>query len=345
MINIAATNAEDNMNYEYSSFKYSEKEDFSCNFAKRNGTWIRWEVTKDACIKVGYSVHEPPKADMTIPLFLSDWATSVIEIHEKHNTLEIEFSIEMVWKDDRIQANFSNGRGMYKLPSVRKNSQPYLWIPTYYIYHAKQVRYMKDPVVYSWVRLVSNKMIKLDAHNPDTTLTTASMEWHVTISCIFDFSYYPLDEQNCNFKINLWDVNITLTDSPNFLENPKITEKRGFVITKESLETIVLEAETYGHLSQFGYSFHIKRLIKPYILQYYIPSFAIVIISFMSFIVPISTTPGRIALVVTQFLTLTNLFIHQRVMKFDLIKEPMLIVIQKNNIPLCSYLFHVQFSG
>ena len=40
-------------------------------------------------------------------------------------------------------------------------------------------------------------------------------------------------------------------------------------------------------------------------------------IAIISFIIPLSSIPGRVALVVTQFLTLTNIFIHSTVSKLN----------------------------
>ena len=61
--------------------------------------------------------------------------------------------------------------------------------------------------------------------------------------------------------------------------------------------------------------FHIKmeRIIQPFIWKYYIPCIAIVLVSGLSFIIPLSAIPGRVALLVTQFLSLINLFIFQMV--------------------------------
>ena len=67
------------------------------------------------------------------------------------------------------------------------------------------------------------------------------------------------------------------------------------------------------HWTSFGVSVDAKRQVSKYILQYYLPAITIVIASSVSFIIPLSAMPGRVALVVTQFLTLTNIFIHQMV--------------------------------
>ena len=58
---------------------------------------------------------------------------------------------------------------------------------------------------------------------------------------------------------------------------------------------------------------HLQRQWSKYVYQYYIPCITIVIATSFSFIIPLSAIPGRVALVVTQFLTLTNIFINQMV--------------------------------
>ena len=65
--------------------------------------------------------------------------------------------------------------------------------------------------------------------------------------------------------------------------------------------------------TQFGVDIKFERLIEKYVYEYYMPCILIVLASMLSFIIPLSAIPGRVALVVTQFLTLTNMFIHQRV--------------------------------
>ena len=57
----------------------------------------------------------------------------------------------------------------------------------------------------------------------------------------------------------------------------------------------------------------IDRILRPFIFRYYLPCAAIVMVSALSFIIPVAALPGRIGLAVTQFLTLTSIFIHQMV--------------------------------
>ena len=75
-------------------------------------------------------------------------------------------------------------------------------------------------------------------------------------------------------------------------------------------------AEDYGHTeteTSVGLNIEIERNVRPYVLKYYIPCIAIVVMSQLSFLIPLDSLPGRVGLVVTQFLTLMSLFIQQMV--------------------------------
>ena len=56
-----------------------------------------------------------------------------------------------------------------------------------------------------------------------------------------------------------------------------------------------------------------KRCLLPFIIKYYLPCIAIIIVSLISFLISIDSLPARVALLVTQFLTLTNILIAQQV--------------------------------
>ena len=56
-----------------------------------------------------------------------------------------------------------------------------------------------------------------------------------------------------------------------------------------------------------------ERCLLPYIMKYYLPCVAMVIVSFISFLLALNSVPARVALLVTLFLTLTNILIAQQV--------------------------------
>ena len=84
--------------------------------------------------------------------------------------------------------------------------------------------------------------------------------------------------------------------------------KDGFNITRLFKRGYTEKNDTF-----VGFEIELKRILSPYIFQYYLPCAAIVFVSQISFIIPPSSLPGRIGLLATLFLTLTNLFINHMV--------------------------------
>ena len=62
----------------------------------------------------------------------------------------------------------------------------------------------------------------------------------------------------------------------------------------------------------------LERRIMPYIIQYYLPCIATVCVSMIGFCISLDSIPARVTLLVTQFLTLTNILISQQVNKHTL---------------------------
>ena len=52
----------------------------------------------------------------------------------------------------------------------------------------------------------------------------------------------------------------------------------------------------------------LHRYVSTYIITYYLPSGLFVIVSWISFLIPMDVIPGRMALLVTLFLVLVNIF-------------------------------------
>ena len=70
-----------------------------------------------------------------------------------------------------------------------------------------------------------------------------------------------------------------------------------------------------------GIKITMNHAITPFFVKYYLPCIAIVLVSMIGFAIPLNAIPGRVALLVTQFLTLTNLFIYEMVrIHFDMIR-------------------------
>merc|ERR1719192_302931 len=63
-----------------------------------------------------------------------------------------------------------------------------------------------------------------------------------------------------------------------------------------------------GNYSLAGFEMILRRHVSHYIINYYLPSGLFVVVSWISFLVPADIIPGRMALLVTLFLVLVNIF-------------------------------------
>ena len=121
---------------------------------------------------------------------------------------------------------------------------------------------------------------------------------------------YPMDTQDCSVNIGSGSDStiFALYDKDRYYHVSTNYKKVGLMINITFFgENNVVRGKSVG--------FHIamSRLKTPFFLKYYIPSIAIVIVSEIGFMVPLTAIPGRVALLVTNFLTLVNLFIYQMV--------------------------------
>lgn len=63
-----------------------------------------------------------------------------------------------------------------------------------------------------------------------------------------------------------------------------------------------------GNYSLAGFEMILQRHVSHYIINYYLPAGLFVVVSWISFLVPADIIPGRMALLVTLFLVLVNIF-------------------------------------
>ena len=143
------------------------------------------------------------------------------------------------------------------------------------------------------------------------------MDGRVQVFCNdFSFRYHPMETLKCSFKLGsaMFKVNFVWGGDGGgwkwayILHKPDPYVVSGYTVTNV---TWINPRKDMG--MGIGFDVTLKRNVMPYVMQYYVPCCAIVLVSQISFIIPLSAIPGRVALLVTQFLTLTNIFIHQQV--------------------------------
>ena len=144
------------------------------------------------------------------------------------------------------------------------------------------------------------------------TSLQVSRRMKISLICDFEFNMFPLDTQNCSVR---W-LNIGGNDT--FLKlSMALVQSSGIQLCKEGfqIESTIRQGKLYGEAETPYVELHLSmhRIWLIYLYQYYLPCASIVFVSHVSFVIPPSSIPGRLGLLATLFLTLTNIFINHLV--------------------------------
>ena len=262
------------------------------------------------CLEKGYqNTKVPEKGNTTIKVtFLQQ---KVRALNDKDKTIAIDFQVAFQWIDSRIKSRFTekdvrNGGIGLDL----KQTFFAIWKPDLYIYNLTDYKVIwSDQIRLGGLKVASSSL---------STYKDNPIEWKVEASaqvlCNLDLYNYPMDNQTCELRLGSQSPNyeFVLYHFNNVCHRTYPEENDDYQMKISFFEK---QSVNEGLHQGLGFKIEIKRKLKAFILRYYLPTAAIVLASQISFIIPIDAIPGRIALVVTMFLTLTNIFIHQMVGK------------------------------
>ena len=137
-------------------------------------------------------------------------------------------------------------------------------------------------------------------------------EIKTTVFCTFDYSAYPMDIQRCNITFGSGCSGaIFVLNEMHHEQHPTNT----YEAANFDISIWYYDGKTSQNNNNVAIEIELRRMTASFILKYYIPCMAIVLVSIISFIIPVSVTVdvGRVSLLVTLFLTLITLFISHMV--------------------------------
>ncbi|XP_078717510.1 gamma-aminobutyric acid receptor subunit pi-like isoform X2 [Lampetra fluviatilis] len=179
-----------------------------------------------------------------------------------------------------------------------------LWVPDTFIVDSKRS--------FLHAVTVENRLIRIF---PNGTVLYA-LRITATVACNMDLTKYPMDKQSCTLQLESWGYNTDDmvfywtrgNDSVRGLENLRLAQ-----YTVEEQFTSVSEAvyET-GRYPKLVFHFVLRRNILYFILETYVPSILLVVLSWVSFWISQSSVPARICIGVTTVLTMTTLMMGAR---------------------------------
>ena len=266
-------------------------------------------LEKGICIGSSYQKYFAPEIGDTIIYSIIEYQ-KVRKVDAKGQIVSIDMLLTLKWRDPNILSDNAPKSIEYGGISLRQGATEKIWKPDLYIWNSTTLKLKEE-----WAKLKRAKVYRTNEFNDEqsqrsTTVVMMKYEIKTMVYCEFHFKLYPMDEQNCSIKIgsgseegifSLNDVNDTYHS-----------------LTRYTAVGLNMEIAFFGKQNSLGnrpigFDITMTRLLQPFVMKYYIPSAAMVLVSEIGFAIPLTAIPGRVALLVTQFLTLVNLFIHQMV--------------------------------
>ena len=277
-------------------------------------------LEKGACLEDGYRYWVVPEKGVTI-VYSTIQKPFLRTIGHREQLVSIDYILTLTWIDKRIKTNFSLESGIEETGmALRISTLKKIWAPELYIFHRSS---FLDP--YGTRSTVSLKLYSLQKYNElhetnikemhayrESTVVEYKSEYRSRIYCTFDYSLFPMDRHLCTLRLGSRSSSSTLMLQKDVIdENMPIYSAAGF-----DLVSTLFDENIKNGSNTIGVKMKMTRRLNPFLLKYYAPAIAVVIVSEISFLIPVAAIPGRIGLLVTLFLTLTNLFIHNMVKIF-----------------------------
>uniref|UniRef100_A0A8C5Y0E6 Gamma-aminobutyric acid type A receptor subunit beta2 n=1 Tax=Microcebus murinus TaxID=30608 RepID=A0A8C5Y0E6_MICMU len=255
--------------------------------------------TVDRLLK-GYDIRlRPDFGGPPVAVGMNIDIASIDMVSEVNMDYTLTMYFQQAWRDKRLSYNV--------IPlnlTLDNRVADQLWVPDTY--------FLNDKKSFVHGVTVKNRMIRL---HPDGTVLYG-LRITTTAACMMDLRRYPLDEQNCTLEIESYgyttdDIEFYWRGDDNAVTGVTKIELPQFSIVDYKLITkkVVFSTGSYPRLSL---SFKLKRNIGYFILQTYMPSILITILSWVSFWINYDASAARVALGITTVLTMTTINTHLR---------------------------------
>jgi len=264
-------------------------------------------ISKHICLLDDYSKFELPITEGVNTIWISIEIDEVLRINDKDYSItfstyfNVEWEETRLWVDPELEAQI-NSTGPVTTP-LNLEFVKDLWLPNIFIYNLKTYKVID----------VLSKLAGLWIDTDKKVLY--SQATHISFICPMSFDKFPLDQQRCMFRVGSYSYDnskmVFITKAHGYSESKKANSiALDYEIKIEPLteEGKILDFGALGNFSLSGFEMVLTRYVSTYIITYYLPSGLFVIVSWISFLIPMDVIPGRMALLVTLFLVLVNIF-------------------------------------
>ncbi|XP_065213924.1 gamma-aminobutyric acid receptor subunit beta isoform X3 [Planococcus citri] len=224
------------------------------------------------------------------------YVLSISSVSEVLMDFTLDFYFRQFWTDPRLA--FKKQPGVETL-SVGSEFIKNIWVPDTF--------FVNEKTSYFHTVTTNNEFIRI--HH--TGSITRSMRLTITASCPMNLEYFPMDRQLCHIEIESFgytmrDIRYKWNEGPNSVGVSNEVSLPQFKVLGHRQRAMEISLTT-GNYSRLACEIQFVRSMGYYLIQIYIPSGLIVIISWVSFWLNRNATPARVSLGVTTVLTMTTL--------------------------------------
>ena len=244
---------------------------------------------KSLCIPSGYNKLSKPPLNIladkynNIQVFINN--LQILRVDENENTLTLKLQVEIVWNEPRLmlllnvtekEMEHIENEG-YDLP---KEFMDHLWLPDTYVYNVHKIE------KYNFIRHFEYLWYWQENNQNWIGYET---EVEIVIFCKMIFDDYPIDEQVCYFLLGspsdlasghqwykLQNIHFNASDQVTLL-----TYKIEVDYLPEYMQFQFYEAWNVTY-QRTGFKLKLKHNYERYLMNYYIPSGILVILSWVS---------------------------------------------------------------
>ena len=281
------------------------------------------------CIPRNYMKGQVPSIPTVVASRLE--ISAIRNVDDKKMLITLEIYLESLWIDNRLETSLSDNEFVVLNNNlINMIWKPDLWIRNLFSFRVhtileptgglvmmnKKLCKAKDFSLMT-VRNISTSRINktceegMENQINSNLLVMYNMEAQIQIYCNFHFESYPMDTQSCDFVMN------SAYPYPDIVNLSFEQGLFGATNNNLNIDDFRINVIFQDNSSPTGIKvlIELERRLLPFILKYYLPVMASAVVSLVNYLIPVDCMPARVSLLVTQFLTLTNILIYQQVGK------------------------------
>ncbi|XP_067126364.1 glycine receptor subunit alpha-3-like [Centruroides vittatus] len=260
-------------------------------------------------IPEGYNPDIPPMINnLPSSVYIACQILGIDEINEATMDFHLILGLIAVWKDPRLHIAHLVSKHPVIFPS---NLVSKIWKPDLGYPNTKKVEAFEETSKISVVKILSDGSL------------FAAIRINFLVDCPMELHNYPIDVQICKFYIGLatnTDKEISVEwmgerSSP-YRHLGKSIQVRNMHLLKYETDEIkakkVTQVWVSGNFTVLIAEFKFKRRLTGNLMNVYIPSTLVVMLSWLSFWIDVHAAPARITLGVTSILTLVTHLVQSR---------------------------------